>query len=294
MTDYLQIRKLFINSDHRTADSTASRFKINLDRTLDIKDGVFCFLDDVVMPRTFKTIEPGYNDKIYVKLEKTTDLNNPSYFILSITEGVYGTSTFTTALQTAFDTINHPELGAPATGNFIVSYNDPKEELTIKLADIATNDNWQFEIYTDWMLKHTDNWGFVFNTTPGSVISDPQTANIIIGNTQRITLTYDKTRLYTCDFLNLNPIREIYISSPNIGGYNTLSTSGAMNHLIKLPISVPFGYLITNLNRDTHPYIDVSKQSLRNLEFSIRYADGKEVNMRNQAVTFSLVFIQEK
>jgi hypothetical protein len=291
---HLQIKKLYINSEHKTPDSTASNFKIQLDRSIDLPDKCYFHLDDLVMPRTFKTVEKDVNDKLYIALSKFTDTSfaNTDYILITIPEGNYTTDTFTTALQTQFDTLTFPEGGAPETGNLLAQYDDTAETLTIRLADIPTNAGYYIYIFDDHSLKTTTRWEYRA-IIPGSGIkfSDPQSINHMIGNTEMNSLQYNSTNFfYVCTFLNLNPIREIYISSPNLGGFNTLSSNGSQNYLMKVVVNVPFGYIITNTHREPYNILNASRQTLSSLEFSIRDSSGRLINMRKQAVTFSIIF----
>jgi hypothetical protein len=44
--------------------------------------------------------------------------------------------------------------------------------------------------------------------------------------------------------LNLSPINNLYLSSPNLGTFTTLSPTGSMNVIKKIPVSAVWGYMI--------------------------------------------------
>jgi hypothetical protein len=293
--NHLQVKKLYINSEHRTHDSSPSNFKIDLHRTIDLPDKCYFYLDDLIMPRTFKTVEKDVNDKLYIALSKFTDTSfaDTSYITITIPEGNYSAETFATAIQTQFDTLTFPEAGSPASGNLLAQFDTISEIFTIRLADIPTNSGYFIYVFDDFSLKLSKRWEYRgLISESGINISDPQSVNGMIGNSKyQLTQYNSTTTFFNCSFLNLNPIREIYISSPNLGGYNTLSTNGSQDYLMKVPVTVPFAYLITNTHREAHNVLEASRQSLSQIEFSIRDAHGRYINMRNQAITFTIVFL---
>ena len=50
--------------------------------------------------------------------------------------------------------------------------------------------------------------------------------------------------LYFCRFLDLVPVRNIYITSPNFGSFDTLSNMGLTGIVKNVPVSAGFGFLI--------------------------------------------------
>ena len=59
----------------------------------------------------------------------------------------------------------------------------------------------------------------------------------------------------------------------------------------KVPVSSSFGYLIMDSVVAPHDKIDVSRQLIKTVEFSLRDVYGSIINLHGAAISFSLVFV---
>jgi len=59
----------------------------------------------------------------------------------------------------------------------------------------------------------------------------------------------------------------------------------------KVPVSSSFGYLIIGSVVAPHDKIDVSRQLIKTVEFSLRDVYGSIINLHGAAISFSLVFL---
>ena len=74
MDNKLQIRKICIDSRFKTPGSkSSSDFYIDLPETISIPNDTVCFVDNVVIPNSWKTIE-NYDNKLYVKKRRLVAL----------------------------------------------------------------------------------------------------------------------------------------------------------------------------------------------------------------------------
>jgi hypothetical protein len=78
--------------------------------------------------------------------------------------------------------------------------------------------------------------------------------------------------------------------SSNIGNYNTIGSSGERNILKKIPVIANPGELIYDKITSSSDYIDVSRQTLRLLNFQLKDSLGHIINLHGANVSFSLVF----
>ena len=101
---------------------------------------------------------------------------------------------------------------------------------------------------------------------------------------------YNSTKPYTSGFLNLSPINNLYLSSPNLGTFTTLSPTGSMNVIKKIPVSADWGYMIIDRVVSQHDYQECGSQNLRTLEFNLRDAKGNYVAMHGENISVSFVF----
>ena len=67
---------------------------------------------------------------------------------------------------------------------------------------------------------------------------------------------------YTSGYVNLNPVRNIYITSSNLGTYNTINLTGN-GHLIKtVPVRANYNEMVYNDAVLGIDYLDCSRQTL--------------------------------
>ena len=90
--------------------------------------------------------------------------------------------------------------------------------------------------------------------------------------------------------LDLLAIRNIYISSPNLGSFSTMGARGESNIVKKVPVSSDFGYLIIDSFTSPQDFLDCSKMTLSTIEFNLRDVKGKFVPLHGGHVSFSIVF----
>jgi hypothetical protein len=63
----LPIKKIYIDSRYKTADSvSSSNFKIDLQTTLLFPENSVFYIDDISIPHSWYTVENDINDRIYI------------------------------------------------------------------------------------------------------------------------------------------------------------------------------------------------------------------------------------
>ena len=67
--------------------------------------------------------------------------------------------------------------------------------------------------------------------------------------------------------LSLQPVRTIYLYSPNLGGYNTIGHSGEDSILKAIPVTAGPGFMIFDQSLAGNDYLDCSRQTIRTLDF---------------------------
>ena len=125
-----QIKKAYVDSRFRTRDSNSdSDFKFELKEPLDLPDNTVCYVDDISIPHTWRTIE-SHNNKFYI-IFKMEYLNgsemayNWDPFVLTLPEGNYTGANLATAIQ---DLLN----GFAVTFDFEVIYHPARGTITIE------------------------------------------------------------------------------------------------------------------------------------------------------------------
>ena len=90
-------------------------------------------------------------------------------------------------------------------------------------------------------------------------------------------------------FIDLLNVHNIYIHCGNIGNYNCIGVRGD-NPIKKVPVSSSFGYLILDSVVAPHDKIDVSRQSIKSMNFTLKNVHGNVINLHGAHISLSLIF----
>ena len=226
MTSQLPVRKLYIDSAHKVS-GTDSDFKCELKETILCPESAVFRIVDVAIPNTFTTIMTGINDKFYFYVSNTNHVDTRPHtgYISTLDAKNYSGTEFATELQTKMR-------ASHGTTNFTVVFNAFNQNITIT-TDVS---NMTFKILTrdDLKSKLDGSWPGALDNTPTDYdANNPQSVNVDLlkrnsGNSELFT----HTSSYTSAFLNLVPIRNLYLSS-NISNYNTADLLGRRNIIKK-------------------------------------------------------------
>ena len=91
-------------------------------------------------------------------------------------------------------------------------------------------------------------------------------------------------------YLNLQPIRNLYLHSSNLGSFSTIGLYGCRTILKKIPVSADFNYMIIDNAMAGNDFMDCSRVTLKQLEFTLLNEDGKTVPLHNANISFSVIF----
>ena len=279
----LPVKKIYVDSKYKTADSISdSNFKFQLPQTCYMPENTKFFISDCAIPHTWYTVN-DFNYKLYLRTYNTnaltggTGLHND--YVINLTKGTYNGATFRTQLAVKIQTIT----GTAPTLNF----DTTKNQLSGHIGSLY------FQFLTDYELKDpaaltatNDSW----NGAEAINSSNLQSANNIISNTQQHSEAYtDVHPMYKQ--LNLHPIRNVYIHSPNLGNFNTIGSRGENTIIKNIPVNNNYSEMIfSDYNAGEMDALDCGKQTLRQLQFIITNVDGIEIPFNDNHVSFSIVF----
>ena len=269
----LPIKKIYVDSRFKTADSAShTDFKIDLPGTFLMPENTAMYITDVTIPASWYTVDENKNNKIFYMVYRqliAQDANNHdvvSYewtnMIGHLSPGSYNLVTLAGAIESAMES----ELSG--MGIFTVKPSLQTNRMRIQ------NDVRHFRILTDAELPAH---GF---TAPYYSI------NTMIQN----DTAYDPNTSFVTGYVNLFPNRNLYIVSPNLGKFDTMSVSGERKILKKVPVNAGYNEMIydqTILNND---YIDCSRQLLGRLEFQLKDLYGNVMDLQGNYWSFSLLF----
>ena len=200
--------------------------------------------------------------------------------IITLPNGKYNGARLATNLKTALDSTI---IGSLIFSPLSVSFNAVEFNINISTTDV--NNKWY--ILTDKDLKTRLNGQFTESN------QSPATMNDILRNYSDNT-QYSSSRTYESDFLNLQSINNIYISSPNLGNFTTIGPRGEESIIRKVPVSSDFGFMITDRNTSNHDYLECSKLALKTIEFNLRDSKGRLIPLHGSNVSFSIIFSLQK
>ena len=102
--------------------------------------------------------------------------------------------------------------------------------------------------------------------------------------------TYTSINNFTSPSLDLQPIRNIYISSPNLGIFSTIGPNGQASIIKKVPVNAKYNSVIFDGMTSSNDFLDCSKPTLKNIEFTLDNVHGQRINLHGQEVSFSIIF----
>ena len=289
-----KVKKVYIDSRYKTNDSVSnSDFKFEIKEVLDFPDHTVCYIDDICIPHTWYSIEDS-NNTFYIVVKRWIAYGStnaaPKYhgYALKISNGNYTGTSLTNELQEILQT-SIPDL------EFTCSYNNMRGNLTITAG-------------TDQLFKVLSNHQ-VSSIDP--TLPDPwmgwkdNNDNVIVLNTNNLNSINEVLRLnnfsswgpmdsldneFTSGFLDLLNVHNIYIHSPSLGHYNCIGVRGENSIVKKVPVSSSFGYLILDSVVAPHDKIDVSRQLIKTLHFTLKNVHGDVIDLHSANVPFSLIF----
>jgi hypothetical protein len=255
----LPIKKLYIDSRFKSGDSVSdSNFKIDLPQNLLMPEGTGFYIDDISIPVSWYVIDEGRNNVLHYRVA-----GNPA--VSNIPPGNYSLVTLNEAIVEAMNGV-FPD-------HFTSQPSVRENKIGIKGNTAAT-----FEILTDAQVGSATN-----------------TINSVLRNSTPRVIGANSNFTWSSGYVDLNPIRNLYIVSSGLGTFNTMSVSGERSIVKKVPVNANYGEMIFDQSLVGIDYLDCSRQTLSRLSFQLKDVFGKVVDLHGQHWSFSIVFsrIQE-
>ena len=270
----LEIKKIYIDSRFKTSDSKSDTdFNIELPRTFNIPDGVVAYIDDIVIPISFSTVD-ARNNNLYIKF-----LYDGFYYYKQLTMDSknYSGATFAEALKTKSNAAI-----VPYKLNFETTYDYTDNLLNIKVNDTRPVQNTPLVVV---FLSDADLKNGAYNNTP---ISSPKTLNQISRiNTNMVFYgNGGQNKIY----IDLHTTRNLYLTSSALASYNIVSNFGNDTIIKKIPVRAGFNEMLFDEGADGMDYLDVSRRTLRYIDFKLVDSYFNVVDLRNNHFSFSILF----
>ena len=98
----LRIKKNYVDTRFKTKDSVSnSDFKFQLTETVDLPDKCVCFIDDIIIPHAWHTVE-YFNNKIYMRQILSSPLTATDV-ILTLTKQNHTGASLATTIKSQLD-----------------------------------------------------------------------------------------------------------------------------------------------------------------------------------------------
>ena len=270
----LPVKKIYIDSRMKTATSkSTSDFSVDLPVQLLMPENTVFYVDDVTIPVSWYNIGQ-HNRNLYVIFYVFSSATSkyvgyPKKIPLDL--GNYNITTLAEALKQKLDFFLKDETDFTAN-TFSYTINTAKNNIEIK----ASNTMVAIKFLTDDAIGDT----FVAEQTPYNSLNE------VIGNFLPKPLTDN----WTTGYINFQSIRNVYIRSPNLGSFSTMSLRGDRDIIKKVPVTANANEVIFNNTMISADYLECSRQTLSRLEFKLEDVNGNVIDLNGAHWSCSLIF----
>ena len=255
----LPIKKIYIDTRFKSSDSEShSDFKIDLPITYLMPEDTGFYIDDVCIPHSFYTIETGVNDQLQFMYLDTTRRT------VTIPEGNYNITTLASAMSDGMNDVIDATL---------VDYDVNLKNNTFQILLAPNYTTGQFKILTDSEITTQSIKNRSINTMLKNFVSKGMDNSPFVSG-----------------YIDLVPIRNLYLSCSGLGNFNTMTLSGNRNIVKKIPVNAGPGEIIFDQTVTGMDYLDCSGQTLSRISFQLKDAYGKTVDLHGNHFSFSIVF----
>ena len=279
----LKFKKVYIDSSYKVS-GTSSDFTIDLPETVQLEDNIKCIIHEVSIPHSWFSIQQGFNDSLYFFQLDPNGVNPDiiDYRIFSIDEGNYSGAELAERIEfwlnDYFDSRN-PDVAR--TDTYTVSYNTKlnKIQIAVNYANLIFNVFTEAEVianqnqFTDIDVNNLRSINKVLN-----IVDNAPTHGIALP--------------FVSGFLDLVPIKNLYLHCNEISNYNQLTVAGNSSIIKKIPVTVPYLGIINDNEVNEFDYVDCSNKILRRCNFRFSDEFNKTVNFNNVDCSFSLTFFR--
>jgi hypothetical protein len=270
-----RINRILIDSRFRTLDSrSTSDFRVEIPESVQMDDNMSCVVCDISLPITWYVVERDVNDKLYFRIYQANGTTYNDY-ILQMTSRNYNRGEVAEELTTRFAALNVP-----------LSVNEDPFRNLLRI-ELPAGSALSFMIFTnaDLKTKCNDTWlGAYYNTL------NPQSINDMIGNSDRSMQKYNVANKFEGGQFSVVPHATLYIVCPQLGTFGNLGPQGERDILKKIIVTADPNMIMYEQYVNIDDYVDVSKLSIRSVNFRLTDVYGNVVDLHGQNWSFTLLF----
>jgi hypothetical protein len=222
-------------------------------------------------------VEAGVNDKLYLRTWQNGMYGATDDYILTLTPQNYTGTELAAEIGLQF-------LSIPITLAPYCWFSNKTQIMSLSIA------GHECKIMTDAELKTISDWGLPLQTPPAQTydVNNLASVNELLTNTGKVSTT--GTAISPAQYyLSLQPVRNIYMRSPNISSFNTIGCNGESSVIKKIPVSSNQGDMIFNNITSANDFLDCSKATWKTLEFHLVDVNSNYINLHGADISFSLI-----
>ena len=283
-----KINKIFIESFFKKSGSDCD-FKTELEETIATSDKAVCYIDDIVLPNVFKTID-SRNNKLYLTI---SILNIKSNTIIILDDGYYNGFSFAeeitkklkvytdyitqSGLLIAFDvTAAYDLLSNTITFRYINKTNDPPPMPNPIVITIHSNKDLLNGSYESKPLN----------------IYEIRSINETIGNIEKSIILENDKLLHNC-ILNLATLKSIYLFCSELSSNDTISNFQQNNIIKKIILNSSQNEINITQAGNNVDYLTINKRLLKSLNFKLCDKFGTVLDLYGHSISFTITIINK-
>ena len=276
----LKYKKVYIDSSYKVS-GTSSEFTIDLPETVQLEENMLCQIHEVSIPHSWYSIN-STNNNLYFRHQVIPPgiVAGITYRKITIPEGNYTANdlaqTIEIALNLVYDTGDRPNTHS-------ISYNTSTNKYTFS-SNYATV---IFVVLTDGEVAPLSG-----SFSDPVDVNNLSSINRVIGNTTPATDAYTNVAPYTTNFIDLTPVKNVYLHCNEISNFNQLTAAGNSSIIKKVPVNVPYLGVINDLALSSVDYIDCSNKLLRRLSFRLSDHLNQNINLDGVDISFTITFFK--
>ena len=274
----LKYKKIYFDTKYKTADSkSTSDFKVELPETLSFENNSVFYVDDIAVPHSWWTVE-DFNNKLYVCVYDGASPGaipgNTYSHIITLSNGNYTGTDLAAEISTKFASV--------VGGGYSCFYLSKSNTLQIG----TTSPTLKFKVLTPNELKTGLNGAFSLSYDKNK----PNDCNEVLSNLEVVSQVCDTLNPFKSGYLNMQPIRNLYLHSSNLGNYNSIGPDGSQTIIKKIPVTSDYNIMIFDQCVLYNDYNDCSHQTIKTLSFQLKTSRGDVVPLHGVDISFSIVF----
>jgi hypothetical protein len=199
---------------------------IELPRSLNIPEHCVCYIDDIVIPISWSTVD-GRNNELYVRMNKISARQHSNQIITTPTKN-YNGLTFAAALEASMNAAN--VFGTTFTVVWDLNHNNTKN------TQLDNFLRYLFTLISDDDLVAGQLWD---QPVPQREMIQSMNGILRIGE----SFSFSTVAAYNT-YIDLHTVRNLYITNSSLASYITSSRFGNDVIIKKIPVRANYGQIV--------------------------------------------------